>query len=202
MAIVDITPSRWPHDTPPYRLKTEAAKVLANFNDIKLGRDAASGFSASARSVHTGERPAAVSTDGTNLDIVITELYVAQCFVPCNMNVTGIAAFNGSAVAGNVKFALFDSTGARVAITASTAQSGTDAYQRIAFPSVIEVRGPATYYVGVIGDNAGGDINTHVFGNFGAGKITGLVYATESGYATITLPTTFTTGQGPIASLY
>jgi hypothetical protein len=28
------------------------------------------------------------------------------------------------------------------------------------------------------------------------------VYATEAGYASITVPTTFTTGLGPIATLY
>ena len=167
-----------------------------------LGVAAAGGFSASPRNWHTGGNPPNVSTDGTNLDIVITELYVAEVFVPCNATVTGVAVFNGAAVAGNIKVMIFDSAGTRVKISATTAASGTDAYQRVPFASTYAIVGPATYYIGVMGDNAGGDINTHVIGNFGAGKITGLVYATEAGYATITVPTTFTTGLGPIASLY
>ena len=55
---------------------------------------------------------------------------------------------------------------------------------------------------GVICDNSANRINTHVLGNFGAGKIESLVYGTEAGYASITVPTTFTTGLGPIATLY
>jgi hypothetical protein len=73
---------------------------------------------------------------------------------------------------------------------------------KIAFATPYAAKGPATYYVGVICDDNTNKVNTHILGAFGAGKITGLVYATESGYAAITVPTTFTTGLGPIASLY
>jgi hypothetical protein len=40
---------------------------------------------------------------------------------------------------------------------------------------------------------------SHVVGNFGAAKLTGTTYGT---YPTVTIPTTFTTALGPIASLY
>lgn len=169
------------------------------------GIAAAGGFTASPRLCHTGGVPAQVSTEGTNLSAVVTELYVAEVFVPCNMTITGASVLWGDATEGNAKVCLFNSSGARVAISASTDISAytADSYgSRIAFSSTYAAKGPASYYLGVICDSSSNRINTHILGNFGAGKITGLVYATESGYASITVPTTFTTGLGPIATLY
>lgn len=170
-----------------------------------FGIVAAGGFTASPRLVHTGAMAAQISTEGTDLAIVVTELYVAEVFIPCNMTVTGLAAFWGSATNGNATVMLFNSAGTRVAISASTDVSAytNDSYgSRIAFTATYAAVGPATYYVGVICDDNTNKLNTHILGNFGAGKITGLVYATQSGYASITVPTTFTTGLGPIATLY
>jgi hypothetical protein len=169
------------------------------------GVAAAGGFSATARCIHTGGNPAMISTDGTNLSAVVTEMYVAEVFIPANCTVTGAAVFWGDATEGNAKVALFNSAGTRVALSASTDVSGFtgDSYgTRIAFSAPYAAVGPATYYVGVICDSSSNRINTHILGNFGAGKIESLVYATEAGYATITPPTTFTTGLGPIATLY
>lgn len=170
----------------------------------EAGVASAGGFSVTPRNVHTGDNPATAAADGTNLDAVVTELYVTEVFVPCNMTVTGVAPFWGANTNGNAKVMLFNSAGTRVAISASTDVSGhtADAYTRIPFSATYAAVGPATYYVGIICDDNTHDLNTHVVGSFGAGKITGLVYATESGYASITVPTTFTTGLGPIASLY
>jgi hypothetical protein len=113
--------------------------------------------------------------------------------------------FWGSATNGNAKVMLFNSAGTRLAISASTDVSAytADSYgSNIAFSAPYAAKGPATYYVGVICDDNTNRLNTHILGAFGAGKITGLVYATEAGYATISAPSTFTTGLGPIASLY
>lgn len=169
------------------------------------GVAAAGGFTFSPRSCHTGGAPATISTQGTDLAVVVTELYVAEVFIPANCTVTGVAVMWGSATNGNAKVMLFNSSGTRVAISASTDVSGytVDSYgSLIPFSSTYAAVGPATYYVGVICDDNTNKINTHILGAHGAGKITGLVYATESGYASITVPTTFTTGLGPIASLY
>lgn len=169
------------------------------------GVAAAGGLTASPRLCHTGGQPAIASTSGAELTPVVTELYLAEVFVPANMTITGAAVFWGSATEGNAKVALYTSAGTRVALSASTDVSGftADSYgTRIAFSAPYAAVGPATYYVGVICDSTDNVVNTHVVGNFGAGKITGLVYATEAGYATVTPPTTFTTGLGPIASLY
>lgn len=169
------------------------------------GVGAAGGFTHSARGCHTGGVGATQSTDGTDLTVVVTELYVAEVRIPANCTVTGVSVLWGTATEGNAKVMLFNSAGARVALSASTDVSGhtVDAYStRIPFATPYAAVGPASYWVGVIADNTGHRINTHIVGDFGAGKITGLVYATEAGYASITVPTTFTTGLGPIASLY
>lgn len=158
------------------------------------------GFSASPRLCHTGAAPPQLSTSGTDQTPVITEVYICELFVPCNMSATGFAPMNGSAVSGNLKVGIADSTGAVVATSASTAQSGTDAYQRIPFTSTAALKGPATYWALVIVDNTTARLNSHTFGNFGASKQTGQVYAT--GFTTITPPTTFTTALGTIGNLY
>lgn len=150
--------------------------------------------------IHSGGIPPQVSTDGTDQTPVATEVYICQIFVPCNVSVTGIAVMNGSVASGNFKVGIADSTGAVVATSASTAMSGTDAYQRVAFTSAATLKGPATYYTLLFVDNNTARINTHTFGNFRTGKQTGQTYAT--GFTTITPPTTFTTAVGTMCSLY
>lgn len=159
-----------------------------------------SGQSVSPRLCHTGGIPAQVSTDGTNATPVATEVYIAEVFVPADCSITGVAPFNGAAVSGNMKVGLADSTGAIVATSASTAQSGTDAYQRVPFTTPYAAQGPATYYVLLFVDNNTARYNAHGFGNFGAAKQTGQTYS--AGFTTITPPTTFAADLAPIASLY
>jgi hypothetical protein len=161
---------------------------------------AAGGFSAAARTIHVGGIPAQVSTDGTDATPVNTEVYIGEVFVPANCTVTGVSIFQGSVSSGNLKVGLADSAGAVVATSGSTAASGTDAYQRVPFTGTYAAKGPATYYVLLIFDNGTARYNAHTFGDFGAAKQTGQVYAT--GFTTITPPTTFTTALAPIASLY
>jgi len=181
--------------------------IVITFNSagaLTSGVAAVRGQTISPRLCHTGGIPAQVSTDGTELDIVVTELYVGQVYVPADMTVTGVSIMTGTNTNGNAKVCLFDSAGVRVAISASTDVSSfaADSYNDIAFSAAYSAKGPATYYVGIICDDNTNDLNTHTFGKFNAGKITGLVYATEAGYATITPPSTFTTALAPIASLY
>jgi hypothetical protein len=115
------------------------------------------------------------------------------------MTITGVALLNGSTAAGNIKVGLASSAGAILASSASTAMSGTAAYQRIPFSSTYAAKGPATYFlVAQFSDNTA-VFRAHVFGNFGASKKTSEVFGTLT---TITAPTTFTTNVGPIASLY
>lgn len=167
------------------------------------GVAAAGGFTAKPAGIHTLGTMATVSTYGTDASNTNTEAYVSAVLVPCNVSVTGISVFNGSAVAGNIKAYLFASDGTTViGSTASTAQTGTDAYQRIALTGgPIAVKGPATYYIAVTGDTTGATqkINMHTLGEGPAWKETGLTYGTLT---TITPVTTFTTAVGPVASIY
>lgn len=181
-------------------LTLEIASTLTGAQTPAGGIAAAGGFSASPRLCHVGGEPAIASTSGTDATPVATEVYIGEVFVPCNMTMTGLAVFNGSVASGNMKVGLADSAGAIVATSASTAMSGTDAYQRVPFSSTYAAKGPATYYALQFLDNNTARINTHTVGNFGASKQTGQTYAT--GFTTITPPTTFTTALAPIASLY
>lgn len=161
----------------------------------------------SPRCLHTGHGfvPTTLTTD---LAIVVTELYVAEIWVPDTFEVTGVAPQFGSATEGladgtGTKVMLFNADGTRLAISADTAVAAftADEYARIAFTAPIVI-GKGTYYVGVISGVNTNKIGAHAIGNFGAGKITGLVYGTNAGFATITPPTTFTAGLGPVAALY
>jgi len=147
---------------------------------------------------HTGGVPVKASTDGTNATPVITETYIAEVYVPAQAKVTGFANFNGSVASGNLKAILYNLSGVVVAQSASTAMSGTDAFQRIPFTAPVVIP-PGRYYVGIQVDNTTARINTHPIGNFGASKKTGEVYGTAT---TITPPTTFTADLGPMGDLY
>ena len=185
----------------PYPLDYESQKILFHWlYGLTTGIWAAGGFSVSPRLFHTGGLPPQISTDGTDQTPVITEVYICELFVPCNVDVTGLSVFNGSAVSGNLKVGLADSSGKVVSTSASTAQAGIDSYQRVPFTNKKALVGPATYYSLVFIDDTTGRLNTHTFGNFGASKQTGQTYAT--GFTTITPPTTFTTALGTMASLY
>jgi microcystin-dependent protein len=167
---------------------------------LATGVPAAGNFSASPRLCHSGDRAPFASTDGTNATPVATEVYIAEVFVPANCTITGVANFNGSVASGNIKVGLASSAGAILATSASTAMAGTDAYQRVPFTATYAALGPATYYILLFVDNGTARVNTHPFGNFGAAKQTGQVYAT--GFTAITPPSTFTADLAPMASLY
>lgn len=164
------------------------------------GNAAAGGFSVSARLFHTGGTTIMASTDGNDSTPVNTEVYIAEVYIDANATLTGVAMFNGSVASGNIKVGLADSAGNIVATSASTAMSGTDAFQRVPFTATYAAKGPATYYVLLFVDNNTARVNCWPIGNFGAAKQTGQVYAT--GFTAITPPTTFTANLGPIASLY
>ena len=182
---------------------TSASSTLAVTGAITPtgGVAAAGGFSASPRGLHTGQHAAYVSTDGNDSTPSITETYVSEIFVPANCTITGIALFNGSDVTGNVTVGLADSTGAPIAAakSASTAGSGTDAYQLVPFATPYAAKGPATYYIQVQYSSATARYNTHTLGTHGVLVQTGQSYGTLTSF---TPPTTFVTNVGNICGLY
>lgn len=147
-----------------------------------------------------GSAPLAV-TDGTEKVAVTTESYVVEIFIPCNATLTGVAVLNATAVAGNIQISLADSTGAIIAAaqTASTAASGTAAYQQVPF-AVAYAAKPGRYFVVLQCNNTGYKFRTHVLGNFAAGKLTGGTYGTFTTVAS--LISAFVTGLGPICDTY
>lgn len=171
-----------------------------------------------ARLFHTGSQGAALAADFNNTTPgATTEIYVAEMYVPAPSYWTGLSIFNGSDVTDNVKLGLYDSLGQIIASTASTAGSGADAYQRVPFawefitsltaataivaPLILQ---SGTYFAAVDFAGTTSRFQTFSVGNFGAGKITGAVFATAmiSTSLTLAVPTTFTTVLGPVISGY
>lgn len=167
------------------------------------GVAAAGGFSAAPRALHAQGQKAVLSTDGTDSTPSTTETYITSMFVPCNMTITGVNVFNGSNVTGNVTVGLANAvSGAPIAaaVSASTAGSGTDAYQKIPFAAPYAAKGPANYLVCVQYSSATARYNTHAIGTDPSVVQTGTTYGT---IPTITpLPTVFTTNIGNIMSFY
>ena len=167
------------------------------------GVAAAGGFSAAPRMIASQGIPARLSTDGNNSTPSTTETYITPIFVPCNMTITGVKVFNGTDVTGNIRVGLANAvTGAPIAaaLTASTAGSGTDAYQTIPFAAPYAAVGPANYLVCVQYDSATARYNTHTIGTDPCIVQTGTTYGT---IPTISpLPTAFVTNVGNIMSLY
>lgn len=181
-------------------LGTSGAVTFAGAVTPTGGVASAGGFTSSARNMHTGGNPASVSTDFSDATPSTTETYYSEVFVPANVTLTGVALFNGSNVTGNVTVYLTNSAGTNLAHSASTAGSGTDAYQRVPFTATYAAVGPATYYVVAQYSSATARYNAHTIGNFGTGKDTATTYGTFP--TTPTIPTTFTTALGNVASLY
>jgi hypothetical protein len=147
-------------------------------------------------SFHTGNQVGGSTTTATN-----TVFYIAEVFVPVNTTLTGISMYNGATATGNVQHALFSGDGSiQLAHTASTAQSGTSAYQQIAFTAPFAAIGPAKYYVLSSFSSSSSTFFTHTIGNFTTKSLTAQTYGTLP--ATLTPPTTFTTAVGPIADTY
>lgn len=189
MAAENTTAATYQDGSGAYMDPDQGVKVRGSTGSYKTFRPA---------NCHTGSFPAYVSTYGNDTTPVITETYICQVDVPHATTVTGIALFNGSVASGNIKLAIADDQGTVLGSTASTAMSGTDAYQRVALSATLDLVG-GTYFVLLQVDNTTARFNTHTLNNCGASKKTGETYGT---FTTITPPTTFTTAVGPVASLY
>jgi hypothetical protein len=150
--------------------------------------------------VNAGGTSAVLAADGNNSTPVITEVYISEIFVFCNMLVMGVAVFNGSDVTGNIKVGLGSSAGAVLATSAATAGSGTDAYQLVPFTATYNALGPARYYILTFYSSGTARYNTFAVGKHGVGVQTAQTFNT--GFTAFTPPTTFTTVVGNIAGLY
>jgi hypothetical protein len=151
---------------------------------------------------HAGGVSAGVAAFGTDTTPVNTECYISEVFIPCFATLTGIALMNGSAAAGNVQISLADNSGVPIAaaLTASTAQTGTNVYQLIPFATKYNAAGPTRLFVMVQFDtNSTPRYRSHIAGAFNTQKQTAGTYGT---FVAITIANTFTTNVGPVCSTY
>lgn len=167
------------------------------------GIAAGGGFAYRAGMCHTGGKPAASAADGTDTTIgAVTEINSCIVAVPSNVLVTGVALLNGPTVGTDDLFIMIhDSAGAVIATTAlaGVLSAGADVYQRIPLIAPVTLVGPASYHISLMVDGTTDNHHTHAFGDFPCGTHTGAVFGTPSA---ITPDTTFTAGDGPIASFY
>lgn len=164
---------------------------------------------------HTGNSAAIQAADGVNSTPVITEIYLAEVFVPFTCRVNGIYVFNGSVVATDkLRVLLYTEGGAIVASSAAAGFQPTaaDTYEHVAFAlgsdgttaTTAVIIPTGTYFIGCIYNGTTNRFNAHGVGAFRGGKDTGAVFATAgvSAKLTATMPTTFTAANlPPIASL-
>ncbi len=167
------------------------------------GVAAGGGFSAPSV-FHSGGLGFSATTDATQHQIVTTESYLCEVFIPANTTLTGVSVLNGHTTSGSVNLfvGLANSSGTIVAKSATTTAQGTaDAFQQIPFTATYAAVGPAKYFVVLQGSATTGYVATHTIGNFGAAKITSETYGTFLTTATYKA-TTFTTALGPVADTY
>lgn len=179
---------------------TAAAPLWTKLYHAGDGVTPAGGFTVSPRGFHSGGNSAMNAADGSEITTATNLSYLCEVFVGANATLTGIAVFKGTVTpADSWVVALYSSTGAVLAQSAATSVAATsDIYQLIPFTATYAAVGPATYYVGVQCSGTTDKINSHTVGAFGAGSVS----STYPTVAAVTVPTTFTTVKGPIATLY
>ena len=147
---------------------------------------------------HSGRAAPVAATTGTDTTPVVTETYISEIFVDHNVTVTGIAILNGTVAAGNLTVVIYDAAGKPMAQSASTAQAGVAAYQKIPLTAPLAVKGPARFFVGLQCNNVAARFRSHPLGNFIGGKKTGEVFGTATAITT----STFTADLAPISDIY
>ena len=153
---------------------------------------------------HSGGVGLVATTGATQVQIVTTDTYFVEVFIPATTVITGISILNGHTTSGsqNMFVGLANAGGTIVASSnTTTAQSAGDAYQQIPFSATYTAVGPAKYFIAVQGSATTGYIATHTIGNFGAALKTSETYGTFVTTASYKV-TTFTTAQGPMADTY
>lgn len=171
------------------------------------GGIAAAGGGSNSTVFHSGGVGVVATTGLNQKQIVTTETYYAEVFIPANTTVTGISVLNGHTTNAGVSLnvGLANSSGVIVANSATTtAQTTADTYQQIPFTTPYAAKAPAKYYIAVQGSTTTGFIAT--FGaaatqNFGANKVTSETYGTFLTTATYAT-TTYTASLGPVADTY
>lgn len=150
------------------------------------------------------------ATSGTDSTPAEKKLYTTQIFVPCNKRVRGIGYLVGSVGGTNKAIAaLFDYEGNKLANSSEATEGatvGTAAeVQSLALTAPYNLIGPGTYHIGVTMNG-----NTARYRSIPAnvasplGTVTGEITLTEKNVvpSSVTLPTEFAAGKGPVCWVY
>ena len=179
---------------------TQGLKVDSSQALTMVGGSAASGRSVFS-TVPIGS--VAYGSFGTNTSAVANTLYLAEVFIPRNFTCTGIGVLNGSQATNGVAIvSLYNTSGTKVANSASTATSGTNAFQQIAFTATYAALGPARYWIGVQMQNVSDTLRTIAASTFVDCFTDSQVQGSFVSPATATVPTSFSANKGPIAYVY
>lgn len=144
-----------------------------------------------------------VATSGTDTTGIANQQWIGPVYVPANTTVTGISYLIATGGTDKAIAALYNNVGTLLA-NSTTAASGTtvgssSTMQGLAFTTPYAATGPANYWVSIQTNGTTAHIRTAPSGAFftavqAAGGATPLT--------SITVPTSFTTAQAPIASTY
>lgn len=142
---------------------------------------------------------------GTSINGTSSTVNLTQLFVPVNSKLTGIAVNNGG-TCGTNRYIVTLFSNAGVPITSSSATgtlcSGANSWQDINFTAPVNVTGPQTYFVGVYMNGA----TDKFFSIPAAGEYAGLTgsvaIASWGTVSSVSVPTAFTSGVGPIVHTF
>lgn len=138
-----------------------------------------------------------IATIGLATSASANSLWISEVFIDRTVLLTGIGILTGSVAAGNSIVGLYDTSGNLVASSASTANSGTGAFQEFSFSTTYTAKGPGRYFISVMTNNG-----NHIIRTISPADPSVLTtVALQGGFAlpaTITVPTTATSGAGPI----
>lgn len=146
----------------------------------------------------------AFATLGTNTTLVAGTTLFSEIFVPHWAQWTGLAVLNGTTVGtDNGLVALYDTNGVLVAnsAVAGVLAAGADAFQNRSFLTA-PLLAPGRYFGAYQSNGTTATIRTHAAANGGNQMVGSATGTFGTVLATITVPTTFTTGVGPIFRLF
>ena len=149
----------------------------------------------------------AYTAAGTSTTKATNTMYCTEFDLAYSKYITGLAVMNGAST-GTDKFlvALYDSTGNLLAnsSTAGTVASGNSTYQKRAFTAPYYAVGPAQYFACAQGD-AGTSATLNLIVTGTSDYVLTKLYGSQTFGTvppTITVPTTFTTANGPLWFAY
>jgi hypothetical protein len=171
---------------------------LANIEAYLQGN---AGVSARGTHYYAGEYVPLTATTGTDTVGVATQVWIGELRIGSNTLVTGISYLIGTVGGTDKAIAiLYDSNGNVLATSALAGVTvGTAAtMQRLPFITAYAA-GPGLYYVGISTNGTTARLRTQAFGDTNSTAQTAQTFGTITA---ITVPSTFTASNAPIAMTY